>query len=621
MAPWSRQPTPAGRPIGRARLVALLAAAGLGVASCGSITGDSASGDPNTPRRGGTLRLVGSGDVDHLDTAAAYYVPTYRLFRAITRQLVSYPYSNDLKEATTPAADLAEEVPEPTNNGRTYTFTIREGAEWDVGDNGRQITGADMVRGIKRLCNPVAPNGALGYYTQTIEGLAEYCDKWAEEAKQRADAGDEETPQTIKDFVEGNDIDGVKADGRTVTFTLTRPASDFLNIMAMTFASPVPEEMMQYLPDAPEFRQNFISDGPYRIDRYIVNQSIVLTRNPNWNAGSDPLREAYVNRIEIVEGSDEGPVQKQIEADTADLAWDTTVPSADIVRLLAIGDKRLTVEGDGSVNPYVVFNLEAGLLSEKTNGQNARLIREAINWAIDRTFIAKLQGGPAVNKPLGQILTPEVLGPYAETNFTYSNKNGKPDIEKAKELMRQAGVDVDNGQSITLKFLYRNANTAPRIFQAVQQDLSEIGIELDAVRSSQTAFYTDYLMNPDAAREGQWDLAAPTWVPDWYGNAGRGFFVPMLDGRFCGEGRTNYGCYNNQQVNKLIDQALTASSEKAAAKLWVQADDLAMKDAPWAPLIAGKTARYRSERVGGYMPNALGTNGPDLTNLWLTSGD
>jgi peptide/nickel transport system substrate-binding protein len=272
------------------------------------------------------------------------------------------------------------------------------------------------------------------------------------------------------------------------------------------------------------------------------------------------------------------------------------------------------------VQPYVVFNLETGPLSDKTSSA-AKFIRQAINWAVDKTFIAKLQGGPAVNKPLGQILTPEVLGPYAKTFFAYSSKDGEPDIEKAKALMRQAGVDVDAGQSITLKYLYRNANTSPRVYQAIKQDLSKIGINLEAVRSGQTTFYTNYLMNPDSAESEQWDLAAPTWIPDWYGNAGRSFFVPLLDGRFCGKGRTNFGCYDNPQVNKLIDQALTASSEAQAAKIWVQADQLAMKDAPWAPLIAGKTARYRSERVGGYKPRSLGTNGPDFTNLWLTSGD
>jgi peptide/nickel transport system substrate-binding protein len=600
----------------RARFAALLAVAALGVASCGSITGDSGNDDPGTPRRGGTLRLVGNGDVDHLDTASAYYVPSYRLFRAITRQLVSYPYSDDVKQATTPVADLAESIPEPTNNGLTWTFTIRKGARWDVGDNGRQITGDDVVRGIKRMCNPVSPSGAIGYYTDTIKGLAAYCAKWAKEAE-TTDA----TVASIQTFMAANDVEGVKADGRTVTFTLIRPASDFLNIMAMTFASPVPVEMMKYLPDSPEFRVNFISDGPYKIDRYIVNQSITLVRNGNWDSDTDPLRKAYVDQIEIVEGSDEGPVQKQIEAGTADLSWDTTVPSADIVRLLAIKDPRLTLEGDGSVQPYVVFNLQspnAGrLLSDPTRGP---LVRQAINWAIDKTFIAKLQGGSKVNTPLGQILTPEVLGPYSKTYNEYSNKNGKPDPSKAKSLMKQAGIDADVGEHVTLKYLYRNVNTSPRIYQAIQRDLDVIGIDLQPVRASQTGFYTDYLMSPESAERGDWDLAAANWVPDWYGNAGRSFFVPMLDGRHCGEGRTNYGCYNNKAVNKLIDQALQAKSEEQAAKLWVQADEKAMADAPWAPLIAGKTARYRSERVGGYKIS-LGTTGPDLTNLWLTRGD
>ena len=262
----SQGPPPHRRAIG-VRFAALLAVAALGVTSCGSITGDSGTGDPNTPRRGGTLRLVGNGDVDHIDTASAYYVPSYRLLRAISRQLVSYPYSDDVKQATTPVADLAESVPQPTNNGLTWTFTIRKGAKWDVGDSGRQITGDDMVRGIKRLCNPVSPSGAIGYYIDTIEGLRAYCDKWASAAA-KTDA----TIANIQQFIAANDVAGVKADGRTVSFTLTQPASDFLNIMAMTFASPVPVEMMNYLPDSPEFRTNFISDGPYKIDRYIVNQ-------------------------------------------------------------------------------------------------------------------------------------------------------------------------------------------------------------------------------------------------------------------------------------------------------------------------------------------------------------
>ncbi|HEV2920953.1 MAG TPA: ABC transporter substrate-binding protein, partial [Actinomycetota bacterium] len=85
--------------------VALLAA-GCGNASSGSSTSASAA-----PQQGATLKLLGSSDVDHLDTASAYYVASYTLERAFARQLFSYPASTDTRTANTPVADVATEVP------------------------------------------------------------------------------------------------------------------------------------------------------------------------------------------------------------------------------------------------------------------------------------------------------------------------------------------------------------------------------------------------------------------------------------------------------------------------------------------------------------------------------
>src|SRR5262245_29944619 len=77
-------------PVSRVRLAALAAIVAL-TAACGGVV--TTGGDPGVPREGGTLQIVGSGDIDHLDPASAYYVPTWKLQRAITRQLVTYPYS------------------------------------------------------------------------------------------------------------------------------------------------------------------------------------------------------------------------------------------------------------------------------------------------------------------------------------------------------------------------------------------------------------------------------------------------------------------------------------------------------------------------------------------------
>jgi ABC-type transport system substrate-binding protein len=87
---------------------------------------------PAAPQNGGTLKLVGSSDVDHLDTASAYYVASYTLERAFARQLFSYPASTDITKANTSVPDVAAEMPTQANGGisaddRTWTIHLRSG--------------------------------------------------------------------------------------------------------------------------------------------------------------------------------------------------------------------------------------------------------------------------------------------------------------------------------------------------------------------------------------------------------------------------------------------------------------------------------------------------------------
>ena len=584
--------------------VALLASLAL-TAACGGGDGgtstggsDEPSGDPVT---GGTLRMLGGGDIDHMDTASAYYTVSYTLLRAISRQLVSYPYTDDEERKNEIVADLAEEVPEPTNDGKTYTFTIKEGAQWDVPGGPRQITGEDAVRGLKRLCNPVQPTGALGYFVGVIEGMETFCEGFAKAPG---------TIPGIKQYIEQNEISGVKADGQTVTIDLVQPAGDFLNIMALPFASPVAEEMLEYLPDSPEFRQNFVSSGPYKVESYEADKSIILTRNPAWEKDSDELRNAYVDRIEITQGSDEGPVQQQMEAGTVDLSWDTDVPTASIPGLLARNDPNLVFFENGSTNPYIVINIQ----SPNANGALKNVeVRRAINYAVNKKNIIQVLGGPDLNQPLHQILTPPILG-YKEFNL-YETPESAGDPEKAKQMLADAGYP--NG--LDLIFVFRNRGKAPQIATTLKADLEKAGIRLNLKQVPPADFYTQVLQKPSAREAGEWDMAAPGWNPDWQGNAARSFFVPLLDGRNCGEGSTNYMCYNNPEVNDLIDRALAEQDEDKAADLWHEADRKVMEDAPWVPVTTGRTPKYHSERVQNFKIFPFANNA-DITNVWLQDG-
>ncbi|HEY9475396.1 MAG TPA: ABC transporter substrate-binding protein [Mycobacteriales bacterium] len=588
----------------RSRLAAVSLVAALGVAACGGGSGQDGS-TVGPPHRGGTLRLVGTSDIDHMDTADAYYTVTTMLMRAFTRQLVTYQASNNEAERSTVVADLATEVPSQgnggiTDGGKTYTFHLRSDVMWDTTPP-RPVTAQDVVLGMKRLCNPVHPVPAPGYYENTIAGFQQYCESFLKAPG---------TLSGITDFIGSHDISGVQAtDDSTVVFRLRSPASDFVNIMTLPFASPTPVEYLKYLPDSPEFRTHTVSDGPYRITSYVANKEIDLARNPNWDASTDPLRKAYVDKITVTEGIDTTAVQQQLEAGTADMEWDTTVPPPSLPGLMASKDPRLVLAGAGTTNPYLVFNF----LSPNSDRATSKLkVRQALEYAVNKKAVIQVLGGPALGPALDTFLTPEITG-YQQFNL-YPTKDHQGDPAKARQLLAEAGYP----DGVELKLLYPTGGDGPKIAQTLQADLAKSNITATLVPTTQSDFYANFLQSPSVARRGVWDIAIPAWVPDWPGNAARSFVVPILDGRTFAAGSTNYGDFNDPQVNKAIDQALSTPDANEAAKFWHEADQRAMEQAALVPIREAKLPDFHSSRVQNFKILPLSQQG-DIANVWLSS--
>ena len=581
---------------------ALLSATAVTLAACGTATG-TGGGSSGGPVSGGTLKLLGSSDVDHLDTASAYYTASYTLERTYARQLFSYPASTSTSTANTPVPDLATTMPTTANggisaDGKTYTIHLRTGVDWNTSP-ARAVTAQDVVLGLKRLCNPVSPVGAPGYYENTIVGMQAYCDGFAKVAG---------TVPAIAAYIKGHEISGVKAtDAQTLVFKLKQPASDFVNILAMPFASAAPQEYLQYLPDSAAFRQHTISDGPYQIVKYTANQSIDLDKNPAWSQTSDPVRHQYVDHITVTEGQDAAPVQQQIQAGTADLEWDTVVPTPSIPALQAAKDDRLGLYPALDSNPYLVFNLQSPTAGGAL--KNVK-VRQAIEYAIDKTAIGQVYGGPALNTPLDQVIPPGNVG-YQQFDL-YPTAQSKGNPATCKSMLAAAGYP----HGITIKDVYRNAGNHPAVAQDIQADLKACGITDKLVPVNQGDYYSKYLTSTSAAQRGVWDISEPGWVPDWYGNNGRAIIEPMFDGRNYGPNSVDYGDYNNPAVNALIDKALAAPDQTTAATYWHQADMQIMKDAAIVPLQTQKTALFRSSRVHNaiFLPFSQAY---DLTQIWL----
>ncbi len=585
--------------------VGLVLVGALALAGCGGSDGGGTSGSKDL-KKGGTLRLAGPEEIGNLDPATGYGPADLAMQHAINRGLFSYPTTTDEQAAITVTPDLATDIPTVDNggisaDGLTYTITLRDGAKWHAPGGDRDVVAGDVVTGLKRICNPQLGSPVLSYYTDTIAGLTDYCTGFAEV---------EPTVEAIKEYIANNDISGIQApDDHTVVFTLTQPASDFLSLLALgSFAAPQPEEYLEYLPDSPEMRANTVSDGPYMITDYTPGQSFTLERNPAWDASSDPLRKAYVDRIEIQAGQDDSAISQQIQAGTIDMQWgDAVTPTSEVPGLRAAKDDRLVVSGGGTLLPYLTFNYR----SPNNDGALNKLeVRQALNYAVNKAAIIKVLGGPEVAQVTGQILPPVIDG-YEEID-PYNTPDDEGDVDKAKELLATAGYP----DGLTLKMLYRDDSSYPDIATVLQQDLARAGITLELRSMSRNTFYQNYLQNPDATDRGEWDIAPVGWTPDYLGNAARGFFVPLLDGRKYAKGSPNYGDYNNDELNTVIDQALATSDPAEAATIWAQADKIASEDAAWVPIARTQFASLHSSRVANfiYVP---GWHNGDMTNVAL----
>src|SRR3954452_19224438 len=154
--------------------VALIAAVAAGCGSSSSSSTSSSSSSSSTPtsapanaKKGGTLTMLSSGDVDNnLDPGYSYYQYDFILDNDLHRTLYRYKPNDTSK----PSPDLAASEPQISKDAKTVTIKIRKGVKFSPPVN-REVTSKDVKYAMERDFLPQVGNGYAGAYWGDIIGV------------------------------------------------------------------------------------------------------------------------------------------------------------------------------------------------------------------------------------------------------------------------------------------------------------------------------------------------------------------------------------------------------------------------------------------------------------------
>src|SRR3954452_21217352 len=255
------------------RLFALLAVALVAavVAGFGGSNDKSSSSSSSTPtsapasaKKGGTLTMLSSGDVDNnLDPGYSYYQYDFILDNDLHRTLYRYK-PND---TTKPSHDLADGQPKISSDGKEITIKIKPGIKFSPPVN-RAVKAADVKYAMERDFLPQVGNGYANSYWPDIIGAKDMASGKAKEIKGIT------TP-----------------DKYTLKFQLDRSVANIvIGAMVLPGTAPVPKEYAAKF-DAgkkSDYGPHLVTTGPYMVQNdasgkvtgYTPGRRITLVRNP-----------------------------------------------------------------------------------------------------------------------------------------------------------------------------------------------------------------------------------------------------------------------------------------------------------------------------------------------------
>ncbi len=507
-------------------------------------------------KAGGELNVQGN-DVESFDPHWSSFAQDIAVFRLAWRGLLTMDRDN------VPQPAMAAELPTVSADGKTYTFTLRDGLKWS---DGEPLTAVDFEYGLKRTCNPVHAGNYQYVLTNIVGCDAHYGNLVAE------------TPtfdQALEDAI------GVKAvDDTTLEITLANPQPTFSIIMSLWMTFPAPKHVFttgttsELWPTDPT---KLAFNGPYAITEYVEADHITFVPNENWAApaGISPTLDKLTVKL----------IDDPAVADNAYRTDELDAADVDVTQLETL------VSEFGEGKEYFKFLLPSTRGLEMNVGDSVLSnlhLRLALASAIDRAEIVSVVTQGA-NEPstswVPQVTSGLELGTY-DSIIGYDEAAAKEHLEQAK---------AELGEIPTIKILLGDSAHQRAVGEYLQQQFKEaldLTIELDVVDSATRA---------SRFTQEQYQLYWGGWIEDYPD------MENWIDGQFNTDGSLNHLNCAMPELDAKMDAARYNTDNEERLQLWQEAEKLIIENVCGIAPVWHENNHYLvKERVVGMSENMTG---------------
>lgn len=519
----------------------VLAMAGTMLVGCGSSAGGSATG---TTSGGFSVTVAMDADLNTMDYDLATDGNSFIMQSMCVSGLAMLDADGQ------PQPDLAEKW-DVSEDGKTYTFHLRDGIKWSNGD---PVTADDFVYGWRRLVDPDTAS-EYNFIVSTI-GVVNADEVIAGE-------------KPVEDL-------GVEAtDDSTFVVHLTQPCGFLLGLMA--FPSFFPLNQKFYEEKGDQFGVGSVDDilycGPYTMTDWQAGNQYTFTKNDDyWDA----------------DAVDTDTVTFKFLQDTQSAMLEFQQGNIDVVKLASEQvDAYKNEEGFTTRLTGYAWRLDFNYEVDKLNNLD---LRKAISLAIDRNSLADdvLKDGSIAAK--GFIPEQFAYGPdgkdYRETSGDLIDTDADADAAEAEYEKAKAAL----GGDVTIDLLYEDSEACKAVAENLQQQLQTALPGLTVTMNCKPKKTRLELSNSH-----QYEVMLTRWGPDY---ADPQTYLDLF--RSTRAGYT--GTYVNDDYNTLLYKAFFGEDAADAEKRWadmVEAEKMLIDDVAMVPLYQNGGAMMINPKVSG----------------------